>query len=55
MKTTHTIIHGDSRQMNLLPDRSVHLVVTSPFCWQIKGYCCECERYLIFFPLGTRA
>nr|WP_246046553.1 DNA methyltransferase [Chlorobaculum thiosulfatiphilum] len=38
MKTTHTIIHGDSRQMNLLPDRSVHLVITSPPYWQLKDY-----------------
>ncbi len=38
--------------MNLLPDRSV---ITSPFYWQIKGYGCECERYPIFFPLGTGA
>jgi DNA modification methylase len=38
LKTTHTIIHGDSRQMNLLPDRSVHLVITSPPYWQLKDY-----------------
>jgi hypothetical protein len=28
-KTTHTIINGDSRQMNELKDKSVHLIVTS--------------------------
>ena len=38
MKSHHTIIHGDSRQMNLLADRSVHLVVTSPPYWQLKDY-----------------
>ena len=38
MKTTHKIITGDSRQMNLLPDRSVHLVITSPPYWQLKDY-----------------
>ncbi len=38
MQSNHKIIHGDSRQMNLLPDRSVHLVVTSPPYWQLKDY-----------------
>ena len=38
MKSHHTIIHGDSRQMNHLADRSVHLVVTSPPYWQLKDY-----------------
>lgn len=38
LKTTHTIIEGDSRQMNLLPDRSAHLVITSPPYWQLKDY-----------------
>jgi len=38
LKSHHSIIHGDSRQMNLLADRSVHLVVTSPPYWQLKDY-----------------
>ena len=38
MKTIHKIIHGDSRQMNLIPDKSVHLVITSPPYWQLKDY-----------------
>lgn len=38
MKTIHKIITGDSRQMNLLPDKSVHLVITSPPYWQLKDY-----------------
>lgn len=38
LKTTHKIIHGDSRQMNLLADKSVHLVITSPPYWQLKDY-----------------
>ena len=38
MKTTHKIINGDSRKMNLIPDRSVHLVITSPPYWQLKDY-----------------
>lgn len=38
MKTTHKIIQGDSRQMNLIPDKSVNLVITSPPYWQLKDY-----------------
>ncbi len=38
MKTSHKIVNGDSRQMNLLPDKSVHLVITSPPYWQLKDY-----------------
>ena len=38
MSTTHTIINGDSRQMNLIKDRSVQLVITSPPYWQLKDY-----------------
>jgi site-specific DNA-methyltransferase (adenine-specific) len=38
MATSHTIILGDSRWMNETPDRSVHLVVTSPPYWQLKDY-----------------
>lgn len=38
MKTIHKIINGDSRQMNLIPDQSVHLVITSPPYWQLKDY-----------------
>jgi len=38
LKTSHKIINGDSRQMNLLPDKSVHLVITSPPYWQLKDY-----------------
>lgn len=38
MRTIHKIITGDSRQMNLLSDKSVHLVITSPPYWQLKDY-----------------
>ncbi len=38
MKTIHKIIHGDSRQMNCLGDKSIHLVITSPPYWQLKDY-----------------
>ena len=38
MTTSHKIVVGDSRWMKELPDRSVHLVVTSPPYWQLKDY-----------------
>ena len=36
--TQHTIINGDSRKMDELQDKSVHLIVTSPPYWQLKDY-----------------
>jgi len=38
VKTIHKIINGDSRQMNCLADKSIHLVITSPPYWQLKDY-----------------
>jgi DNA modification methylase len=38
LKSHHTIVNGGSREMNLLPGRSVHLVITSPPYWQLKDY-----------------
>ncbi len=38
VKTHHKIVIGDSRCMADVPDRSVHLVVTSPPYWQLKDY-----------------
>lgn len=38
IKTNHTLINGDSRHMALIPDKSVHLVITSPPYWQLKDY-----------------
>jgi len=38
MKTTHTLINGDSRNLSLIPDKSVHLIITSPPYWQLKDY-----------------
>jgi len=38
MKTTHTIINGDSRKMAELEDGSIDLVITSPPYWQLKDY-----------------
>ncbi len=36
--TRHVIVHGDSRKMNELQDKSVHLIITSPPYWQLKDY-----------------
>ena len=36
--TSHRVILGDARQMDQIPDRSVHLVVTSPPYWTLKRY-----------------
>lgn len=38
MQTQHKIIQGDSRCMNELQNKSVHLVITSPPYWQLKDY-----------------
>lgn len=38
LKTNHTIINGDSRQMPELKDKSVDLIITSPPYWQLKDY-----------------
>jgi hypothetical protein len=36
--TRHDLWNGDSRSLQFLPDRSVHLVVTSPPYWTLKEY-----------------
>lgn len=36
--TTHTILHGDARDLSMVPDESVHLVVTSPPYFNLKPY-----------------
>ncbi len=38
METTHTLINGDSRNLASIPDKSVHLIITSPPYWQLKDY-----------------
>lgn len=38
MQTIHKHIIGDSRDMSLIEDKSVHLIVTSPPYWQLKDY-----------------
>ncbi len=37
-KTKHILINGDSRNLSLIPDKSVHLIITSPPYWQLKDY-----------------
>lgn len=52
--TNVTIVCGDARQMKLVPDQSVHLIVTSPPYWRIKdyniagqiGFCQSYEEYV---------
>ena len=36
--TTHKLIQGDARDISLLKDESIHLVVTSPPYWNLKQY-----------------
>jgi len=36
--TEHKIVFGDSRSLNLITDKSVQLIVTSPPYWQLKDY-----------------
>lgn len=38
MSTLHKLINGDSRQMSMIADNSIHLIVTSPPYWQLKDY-----------------
>jgi modification methylase len=37
-QTSHTVINGDSRYMSELPEKSIHLIITSPPYWQLKDY-----------------
>jgi DNA modification methylase len=38
VKTTHELHPGDARDLSWLPDKSVHLIVTSPPYWTLKEY-----------------
>ena len=38
MPEKHIVVTGDSRNMSLIKDESVHLIVTSPPYWQLKDY-----------------
>lgn len=37
-KTIHSILVGDSQDLSVIPNNSVHLVVTSPPYWNLKEY-----------------
>lgn len=36
--TEHRLKHGDARDLSWIPDKSVHLIVTSPPYWTLKKY-----------------
>ena len=36
--TRHDLFRTDSRNMSFIPDKSIHLVVTSPPYWTLKKY-----------------
>jgi DNA modification methylase len=36
--TVHRLIQGDARDLSFIPDRSIHLVITSPPYWTLKRY-----------------
>jgi len=38
INTKHTLVTGDSRNLSLIPNKSVHLIITSPPYWQLKDY-----------------
>ena len=38
MVTTHKLFHSDARMMEYIPDKSVHLVLTSPPYFNLKEY-----------------
>lgn len=38
INTKHTLVTGDSRNLSLIPDKSIHLIITSPPYWQLKDY-----------------
>jgi site-specific DNA-methyltransferase (adenine-specific) len=38
LKTNHTVINGDCRDMRRVSDKSVDLIITSPPYWQLKDY-----------------
>lgn len=38
LPTSHALHRGDARDLSFLPDKSVHLIVTSPPYWTLKEY-----------------
>lgn len=45
-RTTHYLRQGDARDLSWIPDKSVHLVVTSPPYWTLKDYAPNCKAQL---------
>lgn len=42
--TDHILYHGDARNLNYIPDKSVHLVLTSPPYFNLKEYRKGCHQ-----------
>src|ERR671924_26127 len=38
VRTSHRLVVGDARELDFIPEGSVHLVVTSPPYWNLKEY-----------------
>lgn len=38
LQTTHSLHLGDARELDWIPDNSVHLIITSPPYWTLKKY-----------------
>lgn len=38
IQTTHRLVNGDARDLDFIPDESLHLVLTSPPYWNLKRY-----------------
>jgi site-specific DNA-methyltransferase (adenine-specific) len=38
LPTTHRLVQGDARDLSFIPDKSIHLIVTSPPYWTLKRY-----------------
>ena len=38
VETIHRLIHGDARDFSFIDTGSIHLVLTSPPYWKLKGY-----------------
>jgi DNA modification methylase len=45
LPSSHLLCHGDARDLRRIPDKSVHLVLTSPPYWNLKKYA-ESENQL---------
>ncbi len=45
-QTQHRVVLGDARDLSLIPDESIHLVVTSPPYFDLKRYAAESPHQL---------